>query len=203
MGMYGQVIPVSEDTIRRIHADPLLVLQVMSSEEAVARERQKAVKGPGMLGRLLGKKAPPPPPAAEPLVLAEGEGTIVELDKTWHGVHWLLTGSAWEGEPPLDFILKGGTDLDYDGPWNSPPRTFSPAETRAIAEALARVSDDELRARYKPDEMLEAEIYPEIWDRQPDGAEDPQGYVMSALADVRAAVNLAVARGWGLIVSVD
>ena len=102
-----------------------------------------------------------------------------------------------------DILHDFGADLDYDGPWNSPPRTFTPAETRAIADALARVSDDELRARYRPDEMMKAEIYPEIWDREPDGVEDPQGFVMSALADVRAALNVAVERGWGLIVAVD
>ena len=75
MGMYGQVIPISESTIRRIPADPLLALPVMGNEEALARKRQKAVKGPGMPGRLLGKKGPPPP-LSEPLVLAEGEGGI-------------------------------------------------------------------------------------------------------------------------------
>ncbi|MGE5927716.1 MAG: YfbM family protein [Gemmatimonadota bacterium] len=202
MGMYGQVIPVSEDTIRRIHADPLLVLQVMGNVEELENERKKATKGPGLIGRMLGKKPPAPPPA-EPLVLAPGEGNVTDLDKAWHGAHWLLTGSVWEGDWPLSFILKGGTDLDYDGPWNSPPRTFSAAEAREIAEALAKVSDDELRARYQPDEMMKAEIYPEIWDREPDDVEDPQGYVMSALADVRSAVNVAVERGWGLIVSVD
>ena len=203
MGMYGQVIAVSEATIRRIHADPPLVLQVMGNEEELARERQKAVKSPGMLGRLLGRKAPPPPPPAEPLALAEGEGEIVDLDKAWHGAHWLLTGSAWEGNWPLSFLLKGGTDLDYDGPWNSPPRTFTPAETREIADALAQVSDAELRARFKPDDMMQAEIYPEIWDREPDEVEDPLGYVMTALSEVRAAVDTAVQRGWGLIVAVD
>ncbi len=203
MGMHGQVIPVSEATLRRIHADPLLVLQVMGNEEELERERQKAQKAPGLVGRLFGKKAPAPLPPTEPLVLAEGESEVTDLDKAWHGVHWLLTGSVWEGDWPLSFILKGGTDVDYDGPWNSAPRTFTPAETREIADALAQVSDDALRARYRPEDMMKAEIYPEIWDREPDAEEDPQAYVMSALADVRAAVNSAVQRGWGLIVAVD
>jgi hypothetical protein len=51
--------------------------------------------------------------------------------------------------------------------------------------------------------MMQQEIYPEIWDREPDGVEDPQGFLMSALAAVRTAVNGAVEHGWGLIVSVD
>ena len=203
MGMYGHVIPVSEATIRRIHADPPLVLQVLGNEEELELERKKAVKGPGLIGRLLGRKPPPPPPPVEPLVLAEGEGEITDLDKAWHGAHWLFTGSVWEGDAPLNFLLVGGTGLDYDGSWNSPPRTFTPAETRAIAEALAQVSDDELRARFKPDEMMKAEIYPAIWDRVPDGNEDPEGYVMGAIAKMRKALEEAARRGWGLVVSVD
>jgi hypothetical protein len=38
------------------------------------------------------------PEAATPLVLSEGEGDVVDLDKTWHGIHYLLTGTAWEGD---------------------------------------------------------------------------------------------------------
>jgi len=72
MGMYGEVIPVSESTIRRIPADPLLALP----EEELARMRQKAVKGPGMPGRLPGRKVPPSLRSSEPLVLAEGEDGI-------------------------------------------------------------------------------------------------------------------------------
>lgn len=202
MGMYGQMAPVSEATIQRIQADPPLVLQILQDAAAVEKARKKP-KGPTFFGRLFGDKARPDPPPAPPLTLEAGEGTPVDLDKAWHGVHYLLTGTAWEGEPPLNFVVEGGADLDYDGPWNSSPRIFTPAETREIATALARVSDDELRRRFNPAEMMQLEIYPEIWDREPDGTEDPIGYVMSAIEDVRATVNEAVQRGWGLVVTVD
>lgn len=202
MGMYGQMAPVSEATIQRIQADPPLVLQILQDAAAVEKARRKP-KGPTFFGRLFGDKPRPEPPAAPPLTLEAGEGTLVDLDKAWHGVHYLLTGTAWEGEPPLNFVVEGGADLDYDGPWNSSPRLFTPAQTREIAAALARVSDDELRRRFNPAEMMQLEIYPEIWDREPDGTEDPVGYVMSAIEDVRATVNEAVSRGWGLIVTVD
>lgn len=204
MGMYGQVAPVSEETIRRIHADPPLVLQILQSDDpdAVTRARKKP-GGPSLLGRLFGAKPAPPPAPASPLTLAEGEGRIGDLDKAWQAAHYLFTGSAWEGDPPLNFLLEGGSELDYEGPWNSAPRTFTPLETREIAAALAAVSDDELRARFDPAEMMKLEIYPEIWDREPDGNEDPIGYVMSAIADIRETVNGAAQRGWGLLVTVD
>ncbi len=204
MGMYGLMAPVSDTTIQRIHADPPLVLQILQFDDpdAVARAR-KPPKAPTLLGRLFGEKPPPPPPPAPPLALAEGEGRIADLDKAWQAAHYLLTRSAWEGDPPLNFILAGGVELDYDGPWNSAPRTLTSAETREIAAALAQVSDDELRRRFDPAEMMKLEIYPEIWDREPDGTEDPIGYVMSAIADARETVSEAARRGWGLLVSVD
>ena len=32
----------------------------------------------------------------------------LEVDKAWHGLHFLLTGTAWEGDFPLNFIVSGG-----------------------------------------------------------------------------------------------
>lgn len=202
MGMYGQMAPLSEATIQRIQADPPLVLQILQDAAAVEKARVKP-KGPTFLGRLFGDKPRPEPPPTPPLTLAEGEGALVDLDKAWHGVHYLLTGTAWEGEPPLNFVIEGGTELEYDGPWNSAPRIITPAGTREIASALALVSDEELRRRFNPAEMMRLEIYPEIWDREPDQNDDPLGYVMSAVGDVRSTVNDAVQRGWGLVVTVD
>jgi hypothetical protein len=203
MGMYGLVVPVSEATIGRLHADPPLVMQILDgSAEAVEAARPKP-KAPGLVARLFGAKAPPPPAPLTPLELAPGEGEGADVDKAWHGVHYLLTGSVWEGEPPLDFMLNGGTELDFDGTWDSPPRTFTPAETRTIAEALARLGDDELGRRYDPAEMDRLEIYPEIWSRDPQPGEDQRLWVLSAIADVRKTVGDAVARGWGLLVKVD
>jgi hypothetical protein len=39
----------------------------------------------------------------------EGEdpGGSLDIDKAWHGLHFLLTGTAWEGTSPLDFIVAG------------------------------------------------------------------------------------------------
>ncbi|MGE3908388.1 MAG: DUF1877 family protein, partial [Chloroflexota bacterium] len=36
---------------------------------------------------------------------------VLELEKNWHALHWLLTGSKWEGEPPLNFIVLGGAGI--------------------------------------------------------------------------------------------
>ena len=204
MGMYLALAPVSDATIARLHADPPLAMQIFAPDDpnAVASARPKP-RSPGLVGRLLGRRPEPPPPPAEPLVLADGEGSLASLEKSWGGVHYLLTETAWEGDPPLNFLINGGESLDADGPWNSPPRTISAADTREIAAALARVSDDELKGRYAPERMMELEIYPEIWDREPSGEDDPLRDVMEGLGQVRDIVGDAVRRGYGLVILLD
>jgi len=204
MGMYLALAPVSDATIARLHADPPLAMQIFAPNDpdAVASARPKP-QSPGLLGRLLGRRPEPAAPPAEPLVLADGEGTLASLEKAWGGVHYLLTETAWEGDPPLNFLINGGKSLDADGPWNSPPRTLSAAETREIAAALAKVSDEELRRRYVPERMMELEIYPEIWDRTPTAEDDPLRDVIQGLGQVRDMVADAVGRGYGLVILLD
>ena len=100
----------------------------------------------------------------------------LDVDKAWHGIHYLLTGTADEGAPPLDFIVRGGRIIGEDLGYG-PPRGFSPAEVKSIAAALADVSVDQLRSRYDQKKMQRLQIYPDIWRREPDeGLEFVMGY---------------------------
>jgi hypothetical protein len=85
------------------------------------------------------------------------------LDKDWHGIHFLLTGSAWEGEEPLCYLVKGGEeigDVRY-----GPARALRPIQIEAWANALSAISIDDLRKRYDPEAMNNAGIYPGRWGR--------------------------------------
>jgi len=204
MGWYGGLTSLSDDTIARLHADPPLVWQVIAPDdpEAVARARGSA-KRPALLSRLFGRgRAHAEPPAPAPaLVLAEGEGDVADLDKAWHGIHYLLTRTAWEGNPPLNFLLAGGREVGDEEIGLSPPRTLTSEETRELATTLAAVSDETLRARFAPDEMMRLEIYPETWDRDA-AAEDTLGYLMDYVGQLRSALAAVAARGHGLLITI-
>ena len=203
MGMCVVLASLREATIDRLHANPPLVWLVVAPDdpEALARARGAPTR-PGLLARLFGARVQPTASrAAAELVLEEGEGEAGDLDKAWHGIHFLLTGTAWEGDPPLNFLVTGGRQVGDEEVGYGPARTFTPAEAREIAGALAAVSDEQLQARFAPQEMMRLEIYPEIWDRDPVD-DDTLGYLMEYTGQLRAMLASVVERGHGLLVTV-
>jgi hypothetical protein len=101
------------------------------------------------------------------MVAPEGDGAEGEscsLEKAWHGLHYLLTGSSFEGEGPLAFLLQGGEPADGGDPEDGGPRFFSAEEVNQLHEAISRVSDQELWSRFDPEEMNSQGVYPTIWD---------------------------------------
>jgi hypothetical protein len=204
MGMYLSLASLTDATISRLHADPPLVWQLIAPDDpdAVARARG-APSRPGLLSRLLGRgrvEALPPAPAA-PLVLADGEGEVLDLEKAWHGLHYLFTGTAWAGDPPLNFLVTGGREVGDEEIGFGPARTLTSSETRDVASALAALDDQQLRTRFAPSEMMRLEIYPEIWQRDP-AEDDTLGYLMDYLGELRSTLASVVARGHGLLVTI-
>jgi hypothetical protein len=90
----------------------------------------------------------------------------VDLDKAWAGIHFVLTGSDWAGEPPLNFLGPGGTEVGDEDVGYGPARAFTSAEVRQIHEALAAIPPEEFRRRIDLGALAEAGIYPDIWDRE-------------------------------------
>ena len=199
MGMYLELITVSDATIERLHADPPLVWALVSPDEpeAITAARAAALR-PGFLARLFGR-APAPADGPTTLPLEPGEGSVTDLDKAWHGIHYLLTGTAWDGVPPLDALVSGGRELADIDVGNGAPRTLTAAETRAFANALDTLSEAELRGRFAPAEMMKLEIYPEIWDREP-SEDDTLGYLLEHLTRLRDCLAEAVTQHRGLVI---
>jgi hypothetical protein len=87
---------------------------------------------------------------------------FVDLDKAWQCLHYLMTGSARDGEAPLNFLLKGGTPVGDDLGFG-PARVFRALEVAAIADALANVTQPMLLARFDLKQLEKLEIYPGRW----------------------------------------
>ncbi len=130
-----------------------------------------------------------------------GFGAFVEIDvdKAWHGIHFLLTNSTWGGEPPWNFIVSEGSTIGDEDVGYGPVRGFTSTEVRDIANALESLAPEQLSERFDPKAMMKAEIYPEIWDRPP-AEDDTRSYVIDYYDSLRDFVAGAAASGEALLV---
>jgi Domain of unknown function (DUF1877) len=123
----------------------------------------------------------------------------LDLDKSWHGIHFLLTGSAWEGEVPLNFLVSGGTPVGEVDLGYGPARALSSADVRVLNSALEALLPAELHSRFAPEAMMAADIYPAIWDR-PLAEDDTRDYVVSYYESLREFVSETASAGEALLV---
>ncbi len=190
MSMILGLSALCDEDVGKVLAHPPLIWKVLDPEDPEAGEPAK--KG-GLLARWFG----PPAPAAPEL---SGEGTDqTDLDKAWHGIHFLLTGTAWEGDWPLSFLLRGGAQVGDIDVGYGPARAFTSAEVREIAAALAPIDEGTMRSRFDPDKMTELDIYPTIWDRDP-AEDDTLGYCVEYFGILKEFVTRAAARGDGIVI---
>ncbi|MGH8491881.1 MAG: YfbM family protein [Moraxellaceae bacterium] len=97
----------------------------------------------------------------------EPENTI-DVDKSWHGLHFILCELAKGGSSALESAILGGEPLGEDFGYG-PPRVLTPSEVQAIAIALSAITDEVFASQFNPAAMEAQEIYPQFWER--DGAE--------------------------------
>jgi hypothetical protein len=85
----------------------------------------------------------------------------LDIDKSWHGIHFLLTGKSEGGERPLSLALLGGREVpDRNGVMDyGPAMKLTPEEVQEVARALQQVSADEFIGRYSAPAMQKNKIY--------------------------------------------
>jgi hypothetical protein len=123
----------------------------------------------------------------------------IDLDKAWHGIHFLLTGSAWEGTEPFCYLVKGGLEIGEEDFGYGPARLFKPDQVVAWANALSKISRDDLRKRFDPEAMTKAEVYPGEWSHNIDG-EAPLEYLLGYFDSLRSFLEEARDANKGVII---
>jgi len=130
------------------------------------------------------------------------EGTrFQELDigETWHGLQYLLTGTAWDGQAPLDFLVRGGEDVGDIPSDEGTARLFSSAQVKELSKALQAIPTSTLRQRYEPARMQQEDIYPGFWEEPPPDL-DPQEELLSYFEELRDFAARVAKRGQGMLV---
>lgn len=119
----------------------------------------------------------------------------LEIDKAWHGIHFLLTSDPWRGTTPLRYVVLGGQPLGHEDIGYGLPQYITPDQVKKAYQDLAQLSPDEIRRRYNAKEFSKAEIYPSIWDE--DGVE--LEYLMSYLDKIIKFFQSAVSKDEAII----
>jgi hypothetical protein len=187
MSMIGNFRGVSDDDIEALLERPRRVVRLLYDQDP-AEPRP-------ILATLFRRGSAETPDDWRP----RSAGEELDVDKAWQGIHFLLTGTALEGDPPLNFILGGGEWLGDVDVGYGPARAFKSHEVQAIAAALNGVPPESLRERFDPKTMMDDEVYPEIWDRDP-AEDDTLGYLLHNYDDLRAFVRRRAERREGMLV---
>ncbi|KZE11522.1 MULTISPECIES: YfbM family protein [Sphingomonas] len=122
---------------------------------------------------------------------------LVDFDKAWHAVHYLLTGSADDVGHPLGIIIAALPELGADENGEGGIGLISPPMMRAFADALDRLDDATLERRYDPPAMLRADVY--LADVFVDEGAEALEYVMQGVPALRRFAANCRATGDGAI----
>lgn len=200
MGMTGTLHRVSSAEIDELIRNPASVTRVLGLDDG---PRLRDVRPKGILGWLLrltpitiSEVDPDAPDTSDRL--SDPERSL-DIEKAWHGLHFLFTGTADEGEEPACFLLKGGEDVDDEGS----RRLLRPQQVRQFANFLTAFGEADLRQRYDPKRMTALEIYPEaIWNRVA-AEDDPRQWLLDSAGQLRAFVKGAADAGDGLVIDIS
>jgi hypothetical protein len=196
MSMILSLVTLSDTNIARLLADPPLVWQVIAPDDPELYEAARATRKSNFLSRLFGQA--PASSTAQPLDLTSFEGGSVDLDKAWHGIHYLLTHTAWDGERPLNFLVGGGTPIGDIDVGYGPARAFRAIDVREAHGAIELLSNDVLMGRFDPSAMITKEIYPEIW--QDSGEDDSSEYLVEYVDTLRGFLRETAHANLGMVV---
>lgn len=183
MGMALALHTISDENIDKVLTDPPLIWRIIAPDDADIYEQTRVAQQPGFFAGLF--KPKPAKVKTEPpeLHMAEGEGVETDVDKAWHGIHYLLTGTAGEGTEPLNFLVCGGTAVGDIDVGYGPARVYRSSDVKSIVSALREIDANTLRKRFNPEEMTRLEIYPDIWNRAPE-EDDAIGYCIGRYEDL-------------------
>ncbi len=123
-------------------------------------------------------------------ILMGADGAL-DLDKSWHLLHYLFTGRAWDGPMPAAALLTGGREVGEDLGYG-PARALSAKETQAFAQFLASQSETALVKKMNVPQMQSMEIY----SVDDDSREDLNHY----FPQLKSYVADAAAKGQGLLI---
>jgi hypothetical protein len=136
------------------------------------------------------------PDSVETVLAESGESSQIpddarlDVDKSWHIIHFLLTGDAWGGPVPLANAVCGGTELGDVDVGYGPAKFLEPSEVGDVAVAISGITSGELWSRFDTVAVKAADIYPsDSW------SSTDFSYVKEHYEHLRSFYSVAAQRG--------
>ncbi len=125
------------------------------------------------------------------------DGDILDIYRTWHGLHFLLTGNPWHGDPPFSKIVLGGTPLITPEKEEFRVLYLRPEEVREVLGAILKIDQDVLWSNMDLRLFRYEGITPTYWWN--DGNEQGVEELKMAFQDVLLFFQSAERKGNGII----
>ena len=149
MSMLCQLRAVSEAEARALIADPSDIQFFLSGYEPPPPK-------PGWWSRLSGRSSAPAPVRRwdEPRV-----SDCLDLDKSWHVLHYIFSRDPWAGVLPQATLLSGGNELGDIDVGYGPARIYTLQEVREFSSFLATLTRQNFLDGISAPALHDSEIY--------------------------------------------
>lgn len=188
MGIAYCLVRTSPQNVEALRGRPKAVAEFIYEDPDMYEEPKQ-----GFFSKLFGSPKVDLRPIPE-----RSDGDAADLDKAWHVIHYLLSGSSGRGEGPLSIIgddLNPLANLDLG---LGKPNVISADRVRAFAEVASTMSDEDFLVRYVPDEMPLDELYMGNVIARGD-VDDIRDYALEYFHILRDFVQLAADRNEAII----
>lgn len=124
----------------------------------------------------------------------------LDIEKAWHGLHFMLTGTAWEGDEPVCYLLSGGEQIgdeeEHDVGYG-PARGLHANQVQEFAKAISAITEQDFTRRYDGQKMAALELYPRGWEEEPT---EMQSWLTNSFTKLQAFVKQTAQLGKALLI---
>ncbi|MET0462792.1 MAG: YfbM family protein [Chitinophagaceae bacterium] len=116
----------------------------------------------------------------------EGNANLVDIDQSWEGILFLLTGQNLEQlDHPLGKALFSNQQIDQQQDLGyGPAQYLTPDQVKELNEKLSAISVEDFRKGFDGDKMSDIGVHPNIWSQ--DYALDYVSEYFESIQDVYA-----------------
>ena len=97
-----------------------------------------------------------------------GAAACMDIDKSWHLIHFFLTGRVGDAPPPLGDTILGGEELKGGDIGYVPPRVLAPSRVDAVARAIASIDPSTVPLRFDLAAVRTDVYLADTWTNSPD-----------------------------------